>query len=130
MPAPHTPDQPHLRVSDAERERTAETLRAHAGEGRLDADELEERLGRVFAAKTRADLDALTRDLPEARRAGAPRHEDERMPPFIPLAVLLVAIWAVTGAGYFWPMWPLMFFAFAGFAHMAKRSAGNTHVIR
>ncbi len=113
-----------MRVSDADRERTAETLRSNAGEGRLEAEELEERIGRAFAAKTRGELAALTRDLPEGRRA----ERREETPPFIPLAILLVAIWAVTGAGYFWPMWPLMFFAFAGLAHVAKR--GNTRVIR
>ena len=42
------------------------------------------------------------------------------------IAVLLVAIWAVTGAGYFWPMWPLAWFAFAGL----MRWRGNTGVIR
>jgi hypothetical protein len=24
------------------------------------------------------------------------------------VSLLLIAIWAVTGAGYFWPIWPIM----------------------
>jgi hypothetical protein len=55
-----------LRASDADREQTAAVLRQAAAEGRLDLTELEERLERVFAAKTYADLAPLTADLPNA----------------------------------------------------------------
>lgn len=53
-----------LRASDADRERVAEVLRQAAAEGRLDLNELDERLGLVYAARTYADLAPLTRDLP------------------------------------------------------------------
>jgi hypothetical protein len=46
----------------------------------------------------------------------------------VPIALLLIAVWAVTGAGYFWPVWPLMWFAFAAFAGAWR--GGNTRVIR
>ena len=47
------------------------------------------------------------------------------------IAVLLVAIWALTGAGYFWPVWPLLWFAFASLGHLRRpRRLGNTGVIR
>jgi Domain of unknown function (DUF1707) len=59
-----------MRVGDAEREATAAELREHYASGRLTLDELNERLDKAFAAKTRSDLDALMRDLPSAR-AGA-----------------------------------------------------------
>lgn len=42
-----------------------EVLRRAAGEGRLDLDELEERLESAFAAKTYGELEPLVRDLPE-----------------------------------------------------------------
>ena len=42
----------------------AERLRHATAEGRLSAEELEERLGAVFAAKTYGELDALVADLP------------------------------------------------------------------
>jgi Domain of unknown function (DUF1707) len=59
-----------MRVGDAEREATAAELREHYASGRLTLDELNERLDKALAAKTRGDLDALMRDLPSAR-AGA-----------------------------------------------------------
>ena len=55
---------PELRVSDADREQVAETLRHAAGEGRLTMDELDERLSAAYAAKTFSDLTPLTSDLP------------------------------------------------------------------
>lgn len=55
-----------LRASDAERERVAAVLRQAATEGRLDLSEFDERMGLVYAARTYADLEPLTRDLPVA----------------------------------------------------------------
>jgi hypothetical protein len=57
---------PTVRASDAERDQAAEILRAGYAEGRLDRDELDERLAAAYAAKTRADLRELTSDLPGA----------------------------------------------------------------
>src|SRR5882724_5608264 len=45
------PGDPRLRASDADRERTAALLREHHAVGRLTAEEFEERLNKVFAAK-------------------------------------------------------------------------------
>ena len=53
-----------LRASDADREQVAEVLRKAAGEGRIELAELDERLAAVYAARTYADLEPLTRDLP------------------------------------------------------------------
>jgi hypothetical protein len=55
-----------MRVSDAEREAAAAELREHFASGRLNSDELDQRLTAAFAAKTRADLNALFADLPSA----------------------------------------------------------------
>lgn len=57
-----------LRVSDADRERTADVLRNAFVEGRLTQDELDARLGQAFEARTYADLAALAADLPAAQR--------------------------------------------------------------
>ncbi|WP_188779064.1 DUF1707 SHOCT-like domain-containing protein [Marmoricola endophyticus] len=68
MAEPVDPVDPgSLRVSDADRHRVAEALREAAGEGRLDIDELEERLELAYAAKTYADLVPITLDLPGVR---------------------------------------------------------------
>ena len=70
--------QSNMRVGDAEREATAGELREHFASGRLTQAEFDERLNQTFAAKTRADLDAVLRDLPSARplAATAPPRSD------------------------------------------------------
>lgn len=108
-----------MRTSDAERQRVAEFLRDACADGRLTADELEERLDRLFAGSTVADLADLVRDLPGGSRVvprlyrgGAPRgvaptmmperHHGSRSPsPAAPVGVALLVIgviWLVAGA--------------------------------
>ena len=53
-----------LRASDADREQFVETLRQHHADGRLTLEELTERTGRAYTARTLGDLDALATDLP------------------------------------------------------------------
>ena len=60
------PRPPQLRISDADRHRMAEFLREAAGEGRLDVEELEQRLETTYAAKVYADLIPVALDLPGA----------------------------------------------------------------
>jgi Domain of unknown function (DUF1707)/Domain of unknown function (DUF4190) len=71
MPAAR-PSAQDLRASDAEREATVERLRVAATEGRLDADELDERLTAAYAARWRSELDALTADVTPPPRSPAP----------------------------------------------------------
>lgn len=69
-------DPTRMRISDADRHKVAEVLREAAGQGRLDFDELDERLEATFNAKTYADLVPITIDLhgPEpASSAPVPR---------------------------------------------------------
>jgi hypothetical protein len=120
-----------VRASDAERDAVVESLRGHAQAGRLTSEELEERVGMALAAKTRAELATLQHDLPQPARRVAPRarprQEHHRGTPFVPIAILLIAIWAVTGAGYFWPLWPLLWFAFIALMRGGQeRVTGNT----
>jgi hypothetical protein len=53
-----------LRASHADRDRVVELLRVAAGDGRLSAEELDDRLERALTARTYAELAALTADLP------------------------------------------------------------------
>jgi hypothetical protein len=62
---------PPARAGDVDREAIAERLRVAAGDGRIDLDELEERLERAFAAKTYSELDELVADLPLGRPMSA-----------------------------------------------------------
>jgi hypothetical protein len=57
------PDE-SLRVSDAERDATLQTLGEQAAVGRLTLAELEDRAGQALEAKTRGELATLTSDLP------------------------------------------------------------------
>jgi Domain of unknown function (DUF1707) len=62
-----------MRTSEAERQRVADFLRDCCAEGRLTPEELEERLDRLFAGGTVADLRRLVTDLPGGH-AVVPRH--------------------------------------------------------
>jgi hypothetical protein len=60
----------NVRVGDADRDSVAAQLREHYAQGRLTLDELNERLDRAFASRTRTDLNAVTSDLPYAPPTG------------------------------------------------------------
>jgi hypothetical protein len=65
-----------LRAGDADRERTADELRRAHGDGRIDSDELAERIGRCYEARTFGDLERLTSDLVAPERRGSPQRFD------------------------------------------------------
>src|SRR5499426_99435 len=81
-PVPADPRQ--LRAADADRDRTADVLRRAAAEGRISFDELDERISRAYAAKTFADLEAVTSDLPgpgvKPPAAAAARYQPPEVP--------------------------------------------------
>ncbi len=62
-----------VRASDQDRERVAERLHTAAAEGRLSLDELGERLGVLYEARTYGELVPLTRDLPTTSAAAVAR---------------------------------------------------------
>jgi hypothetical protein len=75
-----TGETPAIRASDSEREHTVELLRRHSVDGRVTLEEFADRIERAYEAKTRDELEALTRDLPaatapppERRQKGASR---------------------------------------------------------
>jgi hypothetical protein len=92
-----------FRASHADRDRVIDLLKAAFAQGRLTKDELDERLGQALAARTYAELAALTADL----HPGLPGVQLERKPA-VPrravgrgvaaLAALLLAIAAVAVA--------------------------------
>lgn len=84
-------DPADLRISDADREKVADLLRQAAGDGRIDLDELDERLEKAYAARTYRDLVPITLDLPghaarpavpDVRRSASPA--TRRTPPGVP----------------------------------------------
>jgi hypothetical protein len=56
--------RPELRASHEDRDRAVEILRVAAGDGRLTAAELDERVEAALTARTSGELAALTADLP------------------------------------------------------------------
>jgi hypothetical protein len=91
-------------------------LRRHYAAGRLEADELEERVGAATRASSRAELRSLTFDLPRdarARGARAVARVDAAMlrmhgAAFVGVNGAMVGTWALAGGGEFWPAWLLV----------------------
>jgi hypothetical protein len=124
---------PGTRTSDADRERVVWMLREHAAAGRLDTEEFEERTAAALSARTRGELDSVLADLPrmrdprraEARRAAARRGFEEHLRTYVMVMALLVAIWALTGMGYFWPVWPALGWGIGILSHGASVPRGR-----
>jgi hypothetical protein len=115
--------RPRVRVGDAERERTAAAMGEHFAAGRLTRAELDERLAAAWAARTAEDLDRLTADLPSPtgpvpagvgrrgvreRTAWSRPALDAHAAGIVPILALLWGIWAVTGFGFPWPVFPTL----------------------
>src|SRR4051794_41847673 len=66
------PPTPYLRASDADREAAVERLRGAVLEGRIDPDELEDRLAAAYAARWTGDLERLTAGITPPPPAPAP----------------------------------------------------------
>ena len=88
MPVTTDPDEVaagrgQLRAAHADRELVIEALKAAFAQGRLDTDELDDRVGRAFASRTYGELAALTADIPAspAPRAPPPRPSPGRPSP-------------------------------------------------
>lgn len=91
-------------------------LRAAYASGRLDERQLERRAGRAACAATRAELWALTRDLPRTEPPRWIRTVDRvdrtllkgHAATFATANGSLAGVWAATGQGDFWPAWLLV----------------------
>ena len=116
-----------LRASDADRDRVVDVLRDHAAAGRLTTEELEARTDDALAARHVGDLDRLLRDLPRIRPSGASvalqraawRAFVVHFRFYVLVIAMLVAIWAITGGGYFWPVWPALGWGIGVASHWA-----------
>jgi hypothetical protein len=70
-----TSETPAIRASDSEREHTVELLQRHSVEGRLTLEEFAGRMERAYEARTRDELEQLTRDLPGTSTATLARRK-------------------------------------------------------
>lgn len=122
-PSPEQPRYPGLRASDADREHIVEELGVHAAEGRLNREELEERLDQAYAAKTVGDLEAVLSELPRRLRESVDpeqRRGRTRRGPLAahaPVAVALVVVGllsVILGTGAVWFGLPFVLWALGG----------------
>ncbi|MGA2010885.1 MAG: DUF1707 domain-containing protein [Solirubrobacteraceae bacterium] len=102
------------RAGDADRDATSERLRHHHVDGRLDAEEFQERIDRCYQAKTIGELEQLVSDLPpEPISEGRRQLRRLRMIPLVPIVIAIVAVSALTGGHHghvgFWVVIPLFF---------------------
>ena len=91
-----------IRTSDADRERVTARLRDHYAEGRLTAEELDERTSAALNAKTFGDLRRVMTDLPDPvlmpqgapglQPAGPPWMARRRGPRFLPVLMILLLV--------------------------------------
>jgi DUF1707 SHOCT-like domain len=117
----------HL-ASDADREAAAARLRQAAAEGRMDADELEQRVADAYRARTIGDLTTVTADLPVPVPPRVPASQrlasadlGERLIGFITPNLICIAVWLATGTdGSFWPKWVLLITGIAFVLSMLK----------
>jgi hypothetical protein len=127
-----------LRASDADRERVAQMLREHYSAGRLSDEDLSERVETAYAARTTADLATLTEDLPSSaapaqkppprrRRGVLERSVRVHATVYLVVNVMLIAIWAAAGGGYFWPIWSILGWGIGLGCHAAPYLAGRGH---
>jgi hypothetical protein len=82
-PTGQTRSAEQLRASHEDRDRVIDVLRVAAGDGRLTAEELDERLEAAFSARTYGELAVLTSDLPAGSQAPA-------QPPAVPKDVVRI----------------------------------------
>jgi Domain of unknown function (DUF1707) len=102
-----------MRASDADRELIAERLRHATVEGRLVAEELEQRLEAAFSARTYGELDTLVADLPVAQPQRRQTTTRSYIAPAIGLAILIPIALALIAAVMFvivsvfaaWGLW-------------------------
>jgi Flp pilus assembly protein TadB len=103
--------QSSLRASDADRDAIAERLHRAAVEGRIEPDELEQRLHLALRARTYGELGRLVADLP-GRRERRPRAVPVALAVALRLVVLVAVIAAVlvvaAVTAAWWIVWALL----------------------
>jgi hypothetical protein len=116
-----------LRASDADREAVASKLHQAAVEGRLDADELEERVHLALRARTYGDLRRLVADLPAARppRSVARSTFSVAVRVAVILAAAAVALAVLAVTAMWWLAWLLVWMVLSGRRYGSGRLRSN-----
>ena len=110
-----------LRAGDSDRERVADQLRKAHADGRLNSDELAERIGRCLRAQTFGELERLTVDLPRPDRGGSRSLASRRPRPAIRFVLAAVVLMWALGAVAHGHAHVIGLFVVLAFAFLASR---------
>jgi hypothetical protein len=123
-----------LRASDADREAITTRLHEAAVEGRLEPEELEERLHLALRARTYGDLRRLVADLPAQPAPWERRRRSRGVVPLafmitlrvaVALAVVVAALVVIAATAMWWLAWLLVFMALRGRRYGIARPRSN-----
>jgi hypothetical protein len=125
---PRQPGHASMRASDADREIVRAMLADAYADGRLTREEYDDRLNTLYGRRTLGVMPSLVTDfvppdgppaapappLPaELRTRGARKWRkdvEESFAAFLVPSIICTVIWiAVTGRGFFWPVFPMLF---------------------
>ena len=102
-------DLSRIRVSDADRSEVIDRLQRATAEGRLDLDELDDRISAALAARTWSDVDPLVEDLPFVDASGPDDEPDDPSAASSAAvragALATLVAGAVSIAGSYWTPW-------------------------
>ena len=124
---PRQPGHASMRASDADREIVRAMLADAFADGRLTREEYDDRLNTLYDSRTLGEVSSLVTDLVPLDgppRAPAPlvradmrtrgarkwrRDVEESFAAFLVPSIICTVIWiAVTGSGFFWPVFPML----------------------
>jgi hypothetical protein len=125
---PRQPGHAPMRASDADREIVRATLGDAFADGRLTREEYDDRLNTLYGSRTLGEVSSLVTDLvpldgspmapapllgADMRTRGARKWRkdvEESLAAFLVPSIICTVIWiAVTGRGFFWPVFPMLF---------------------
>jgi Domain of unknown function (DUF1707) len=140
---PRRPQNAPMRASDADREVVRTVLAEAYADGRLTRDEYDGRLNTLFGIRTLGEVSPLVDDLvpsdssPATPAAALPRSDlralgarkwrrdvEESFVAFLVPSVICTVIWiAVSRAGFFWPVFPMLFLGLNLIKTIAQRES-------
>jgi hypothetical protein len=125
---PRQPGHAPMRASDADREIVRAVLADAFADGRLTREEYDDRLDTLYGSRTLGELSSLVTDLvpldgpptapapllrADLRTRGARKWRkdvEESFAAFLIPSIICTVIWiAITGGGFFWPVFPMLF---------------------
>ena len=125
---PRQPGHASMRASDADREIVRTMLADAFADGRLTREEYDDRLNSLYGSRTLGEVSSLVTDLvplyappmtpapllsADLRTRGARKWRKDvegSFAAFLVPSIICTVIWiAVTGGGFFWPAFPMLF---------------------